>query len=73
MYKDEGPGPFTAIFMQTLKCHSSVTNKDTEMRQRSSESSICAPYKRQAALFIGRRLSPGVGCKPTEPALEKAL
>ena len=43
------------FFTQTLKGHISVTNKDTEMRQTFSESSICALFSRPAALFVAGR------------------
>ena len=43
------------FFTQTLNSHISVTNKDTEMRQTFSGSSICALFSRPAALFIAGR------------------
>ena len=61
------------FFTQTLKGHSSVTNKDTEMRQTFSESPISALFSQPTGFFVAGRQSPGAGRQPAEPALEKTL
>ena len=53
---------FTQIFTQTLKDHSSVTNKATEMRQTSTESSICALFNQPVPFLqpVGTAQKPAV-------------